>query len=579
MNYVSTPSSAVKPVLGDTPSERDLMLSALRVASAQARLVANQIDTIGASLRQKAICCKDALEWAQQEGISHWIKIRPGGEAMSGFDLWDYQIDNIDKIEAAITAGQAPLYVLPTGGGKTVVAAAVINRAVERGQRVLVLTHRREILMQTSKRLGIDHGLIQAGLNVDLEYPVQVASIQTLWARCMRSDKLSLPAADLIVIDEAHHIRARTWNKILDQYPKARRIGLTATPCRADGRGLGECFSTIIEGPQVQELIDKGRLVKTRVYAPVDPNLRGVETRNGDYVISQLSDRMNRDDLVGDIVSHWHKYGERRKTLVFCVDVAHSVHVRDEFLKSGVRAEHVDGSTPKPERDAILARLASGEAELVTNCMVLTEGFDLPAISCIVLARPTKQLGLFRQMAGRGLRAAPGKMNLTLIDHSGAVYRHGLLTDPIEWTLDVDRKAKNETHEARDKQTFSRLVECSSCGTMRTAGEPCDECGFYPQRRPDAVIFQEGELALLRNGQANSAYDPHLRMGWHAMLVYIAQTKGYKPGWAAHKYKEKFGTWPASRHIEPKEPSPEVLSWVRSRNIAYAKAKQKVAAA
>ena len=196
-------------------------------------------------------------------------------------DLWDYQADDIHKIESAIEAGEAPLYVLPTGGGKTVVASALINRAVERGQRVLVLTHRREILMQTSRKLGIDHGLIQAGLTADLEHPVQIASIQTLLARCMRTDKLSLPAANLIVIDEAHHIRARTWNAILDQYPNAKRVGLTATPCRADGRGLGNCFSTIIEGPQVQELIDKGRLVRTRVYAPVEPDLHGVRDAQG----------------------------------------------------------------------------------------------------------------------------------------------------------------------------------------------------------------------------------------------------------------------------------------------------------
>src|SRR5207342_3164772 len=157
----------------------------------------------------------------------------------------------------------------------------------------------------------------------------------------------------------------------------------------------------------------------------------------------------NRNDLVGDIVSNWHKLEQRRKTLVFCVDVAHSVHVRDEFVKSDVRAEHVDGGTPKAERDAILARLASGETELVTNCMVLTEGFDLPAIGCIVLARPTKQLGLFRQMAGRGLRPAEGKSDLILIDHAGAVYAHGLLEDRIEWSLDTDKHAENKTHAAR----------------------------------------------------------------------------------------------------------------------------------
>jgi DNA repair protein RadD len=148
-------------------------------------------------------------------------------------ELRPYQLEAVDKIEQSKSA----LYVLPTGGGKTIVASAVIERAMQRGERVLVLTHRREILKQTSLKLPIEHGLIQAGLNIDLEYPVQVASVQTLWARCMRTDKLSLPAANLIIIDEAHHVGARTWRLILDEYPNARRLGLTATPCRGDGRG------------------------------------------------------------------------------------------------------------------------------------------------------------------------------------------------------------------------------------------------------------------------------------------------------------------------------------------------------
>ena len=151
--------------------------------------------------------------------------------------------------------------------------------------------------------------------------------------------------------------------------------------------------------------------------------------------------------------------------------------------------------TPKTERDAILARLASGETEVVCNCMVLTEGFDLPAIGCIVLARPTKQIGLFRQMAGRGLRPAPGKSNLILIDHSGAVYRHGLLEDRIEWTLQTDKRATNPVHESRDQKAVSRLIECSQCGALRTGGEACRHCGFLPKRRADPVIFREGQLA------------------------------------------------------------------------------------
>jgi DNA repair protein RadD len=494
-------------------------------------------------------------------------------------DLRDYQAAAIEEIEQAVEKSEGPLYVLPTGAGKTIVAARIIERAVEAGRRVLVLTHRREILKQTSLKLSsgdLDHGLIQAGLNLDLDALVQIASIQTLWARCMRTNKIALPAADLVIVDEAHHMAAQTWRKIIEAYPNIRRIGLTATPCRSDGRGLGNFFTKIIEGPQIPELIAQKHLVPTIYYAPVNPDLSGVQTRQGDYVVSQLADRMNRADLVGDIVSNWHKHGERRKTLVFCVDVAHSVHVKDEFAKSGVKAEHLDGSTPKSDRDAILSRLGSGDTELVTNCMVLTEGFDLPAIGCIVLARPAKQIGLFRQMAGRGLRPALGKNNLILIDHSGAVYRHGLLEDPITWTLDVTKRAENPTHANRELRSIGRLIECSQCGAMRTAGEACPQCGFLPQRRPDAIVFAEGELARVnkQTRTAPSAYDPNQRMRWHGMLVHIASSRGYKAGWAAYKYKEKFGTWPPwGASPVPIPPSPEVSSWVRSRNIAYAKSR------
>lgn len=182
-------------------------------------------------------------------------------------DLRDYQAQAVERLDQANSA----LYVLPTGGGKTVIANDLILRNVNRGERVLMLTHRREILRQTSLKIPIDHGLIQAGLNIDLEYPVQVASIQTLWARCMRSNKVPLPHADLIIIDEAHHIAARTWRLILEAYPNARVIGLTATPCRADGRGLGNYFDELILGPQIPELIERGCLVRTIYYAPPSP--------------------------------------------------------------------------------------------------------------------------------------------------------------------------------------------------------------------------------------------------------------------------------------------------------------------
>jgi DNA repair protein RadD len=182
-------------------------------------------------------------------------------------------------------------------------------------------------------------------------------------------------------------------------------------------------------------------------------------------------------------------------------------------------------------------------------------------------------------MAGRGLRPAPGKSNLILIDHSGAVYRHGLLEDPIEWTLDVTKRADNPTHSKRDREKISRLVECSQCGALRTGGEACPHCGFLPKRRADAIIFPEGELARIdQYGRPIESSDPNERMRWHSMLTHIAMDRHYKPGWAAYKFKEKFGNWPPRPAPPPMEPSREVLSWVRSRNIAWAKA-QKASAA
>ena len=297
---------------------------------------------------------------------------------MTAPELRAYQRDVIANFDARVSAGcRRIIEVAPTGAGKTVIGANIIKKYVDAYKDVLVLAHRREIITQTSAKLfanDISHGIIQAGFQGRPLERVQVASIQTLHRRAIYSDKFELPRADLLVIDECHHSPARTYRKIIESYRNAIVLGLTATPCRGDGRGLGGIFEAIVECPQVPELIELGYLVKTRVYAPVDPDLRGVRTQAGDYAETQLAERMDRPKLVGDIVTHWHKYGERRKTVAFAVSVNHSIHIRDEFIKSGVRAEHIDGSTPKPERDASLARLESGEIELISNCMVLTEG-------------------------------------------------------------------------------------------------------------------------------------------------------------------------------------------------------------
>jgi superfamily II DNA or RNA helicase len=320
-------------------------------------------------------------------------------------ELRPYQEQVVREVEQH----RRPIIVAPTGSGKTIIAAEIIRRAENR--HVLFLAHRRELIHQARNKLadfGVRAGLILAGHSPDKMLGVQVASIQTLWSRCIRQDN-DLPHADIVFIDEAHHARARTYRQIIDAYPDARIYGMTATPCRRDGRGLGNVFDAMVECPQVQELIDLGYLVKTKVFAPCKPNLKGVQTRQGDYVESQLAERMDRAELVGDIVTHWHRHADGRKTVVFATSVAHSIHLRDEFVRSGVRAEHIDGSTPKDDRDEILARLECGDLELVSNCQVLTEGWDMPDVACCILALPPN-LGGYRGNAGAGRRGSIGQI-------------------------------------------------------------------------------------------------------------------------------------------------------------------------
>jgi DNA repair protein RadD len=198
---------------------------------------------------------------------------------------------------------------------------------------------------------------------------------------------------------------------------------------------------------------------------------------------------------------------------------------------------HIDGSTPKEERDEILARLSSGDLKLVTNYMVLTEGWDQADVSCCILARPTKSMGLYRQMAGRVIRLAPGKDHALILDHAGAVFQHGFVEDPMIWTLDKDTKARALVHDARQQKPSSRLLECSQCHAIRTGGEPCPHCGFMPKRRGEYVSVREGDLAHLGRDYRAPAHQHSTedRHQFHAMLAYIARDCGYKPGWAAHQ--------------------------------------------
>jgi superfamily II DNA or RNA helicase len=500
--------------------------------------------------------------------------------APSEIVLHPFQQDAIDAIRDEIAKGhRRVLLVAPTGSGKTIIASDVVARAIKKYSRVLLLAHRREIVDQTSEKLrrfDARHGIIMAGASPRPMEAVQVATIQTLSARAVRREVMGLPPADVVIIDEAHHCRADSYQEIIELYPKAVLLGLTATPCRGDGRGLGNVFEEMVECPQVAELIKLGHLVPSRIYAPVKPDLKNVRTQSGDYAVGQLERRMDTTELVGDVVRDFLQHGERRRTICFAVGVDHSKHIANEFLKFDIRAEHLDGNTPKDEREAILARLASGETEVVSNCMVLTEGFDCPDVGCIVLARPTKQLGLYRQMVGRGLRPAPGKKDCIILDHADAWRSHGRPEDDIAWTLDVDSRAANRSQEKRQRGDALQIFECPGCKVLMTR-PPCPSCGWRPQPRARDVDFQDGELglvqgALVRAGEMARAE----QIRFYRELLGYARANGKQDGWAWHQCREGKGfeapwSWKEQGHLPP---TPATIAWAKHRIIRYAKSLQ-----
>ena len=298
--------------------------------------------------------------------------------------LRDYQIKAIDDLAATVKRGnRRPILVMPTGSGKTVVAKEIIDRTVAKGNRVLVLAPRRELVYQTSDHLaraGIEHAMYMAGEERRVMAPVQVASIPTLYRR-MKDGRGVPPLANLVIVDEAHLSIAASTQAVLNEYSNCVIIGLTATPARGDGRGLGEVYDDLVFGPSVKDLTDQGHLVPVRYYAPSKPDLDGVKIQMGDYNAKQLGERMNEPTLIGDVVTNWLRICPDRSTVVFSVNIAHSLALCQEFERMGVDAAQLDATTPLDDRKEIIRKLHTGDIQVVTNCDVLTYGVDIPRLS------------------------------------------------------------------------------------------------------------------------------------------------------------------------------------------------------
>lgn len=431
--------------------------------------------------------------------------------------LRDYQLRAIDALRAAYASGsRAPCLVLPTGGGKTVIIAEILRLLQLRASSALVLVHRDEILQQTERKLrdaGVRYGLVAAGHDPDQSQLVQLASVYTA---ARRLEQISPPR--LIVVDECQHATSATWLRVRERFPDALLLGVTATPCRLDGKGLGSVFDRLVIGPTVAELTSAGYLAPARVLAPSAPDLSGAPRRCGDYSAETLTAFSERPGLTGDAVEHYRRHASGSRAVIFCVNRRHAALTAVAFSDAGIQAAAIDGSMPNQERRQILDGLRGGSLRVVTSCDLISEGFDLPELECAILLRPTASLGLHLQQCGRALR--PGKPLAVILDHAGNCLRHGLPTTPREWTLaGVDRRA-----------ALPAMHRCQVCFSVwEGSATTCPQCGH--QREPTAkerkLAQRAGELAELTSVRA-SASTERKRAATLDELVALGRQRGYK---------------------------------------------------
>lgn len=444
-------------------------------------------------------------------------------------NLRSYQQQLITNIRLQYQLGhRSVLAVLPTGGGKTVCFSYIAQAASVKGNRVLVLVHRAELLDQASRSMPMPHGIIAANRSMDLSRSVQIASVQTV---ARRLHLLPRDFFQLLVVDEAHHTSAGTWAKVIEHFHAAKLLGVTATPIRSDGRGLGEHYQSMVQGPTTQQLTDEGFLAAAKVLAPPGFNGAGLRKRMGDFDTNQAEERVA--SIHGDCLSHYRKHLPGQTAIAFCCSVAHAEAVADLFQRNGIAAASIDGTMDTATRRQLLSDLGTGSLKVLTSCALIGEGVDVPSVGGCILLRPTASVGLHLQMIGRCLRPQPGK-HAVVLDHVGNTLRLGHHLEDRDWSLDGIKK--------RDREAAPSVKVCPACfATSPSAAQVCGDCGHKFRSEVRELRQVDGELVEIaareRKREQSSAHDLDA-------LRELAQQRGYKAGWAERVHQARL----AKRH-------------------------------
>lgn len=455
--------------------------------------------------------------------------------------LRPYQLEAVERIRAAYASGRrAPLFVLPTGGGKSLTFCFMAAEAAKRGRKVGIIVHRRELLDQASFALtsmGVDHGLISPA-HPETDHKIQVASIQTLIRRLDRN------WFNFLIIDEAHHATAGSWGRMRRAFPMAQILGVTATPCRGDGAGLGDVFDDLVIGPTMRELINQGHLVEPEVFAPpTELDLTGVKRSMGDFEKDELSGRVDRPKVTGSAVEHYCRLARGLSAIAFCVSRAHAEHVANDFRAAGIASGSIDGTLSTDVRAARILDFAQGRIQVLTSVDLVSEGFDLPAIQAAILLRPTYSTGLFLQQIGRALRPSPGKSRAIILDHVGNCLRHGLPDEDREWSLSP---ARSKRSAAGDEETPLAVRQCSHCYFAYRPQASCPKCGTETPVKIRTLKQTAGELtkltkeklaAIKKQKRFDQLHEEH-QCKTLEDLISLGRARGYESpqGWAWHRW-------------------------------------------
>lgn len=471
------------------------------------------------------------------------------------FELRDYQMSLVEADREALRRHLRVLMQLATGAGKTIIFVYITMSAAQKGRRVIIVAHRAEIISQISAALdsmGVRHGRLQPGHRMT-DDPIQCAMVHTLVGRISK-----VPEPDLIVLDEAHHAISPSYQTIFTTWPKTRVLGVTATPQRLDGKGLGRIFDEMVIGPSPGDLIQAGWLAPYRYLAPPSMvDLSRIKKRAGDYAVDELADAMDRAVITGDAIQHWKTHLAPRSAIVFTVTVPHAEHVAAQFQEAGISAASVDGTMDRATRRDRIEGLGNGKYLILTSCALISEGLDVPNVGGVILLRPTESLALHLQQIGRGMRPKLDGSHCGIMDHVGNVHRHGLPDALRNWNL-ADKQ----------KKEVSPVAQCEVCYRIFASGPDWRESHLgtgsdcEQPEHPKCLLHQSSESegggvagppAVVEGVLVEFTATPTWANGCNILLArgaeyrallqaadtrdkveHIRRARGYKPGWTRY---------------------------------------------